>query len=72
MSLIRKIEQISFKDSNTGNYLDIVVNEGYLDISINDDKEAKLSIDLEDWGKIDKEIRNIFTELESEDNNSGI
>ena len=72
MTLIRKIEQVSFKDPNTGNYLDIVVCDGYIDISVNDSKDERISLDLEDWKSLDKEVRKIFKELENEkSNNSG-
>ena len=72
MALIRKIEQVSFKDPHTGNYLDVVVCDGYIEISINDSKEEKISLELEDWKSLDKEIRKIFKELKNEkSNNSG-
>ena len=72
MTLVRKIEQVSFKDPNTGNYLDIVVCDGYIDISVNDSKDERISLDLEDWKSLDKEVRKIFKELENEKgNNSG-
>ena len=72
MALIRKIEQVSFKDPHTGNYLDVVVCDGYIEISINDSKEEKISLELEDWKSLDKEIRKIFKELKDEkSNNSG-
>ena len=72
MTLVRKIEQVSFKDPNTGNYLDIVVCDGYIDISVNDSKDERISLDLEDWKSLDREVRKIFKELENEKgNNSG-
>jgi hypothetical protein len=58
MALTRKIEQISFKDEN-GVYLDVNVCDDYVEISINESKE-KISLTLEDWKNIDKEIRRIF------------
>jgi hypothetical protein len=64
MALIRRIEQLSFKDEN-GTYLDIVVCEDYIEVSINDSKEEKISLTLEDWSQVDKEIRRIFKDMKN-------
>jgi hypothetical protein len=63
MALTRKIEQISFKDEN-GVYLDVNVCDDYVEISINESKE-KISLTLEDWKSIDKEIRRIFKDMKN-------
>lgn len=64
MALTRKIEQISFKDES-GTYLDIAVCDGYIEVSINDSKEEKMSFTLEDWSQLDKEIRRIFKDMKN-------
>jgi hypothetical protein len=63
MALTRKIEQISFKDEN-GVYLDVNVCDDYVEISIDGSKE-KISLTLEDWKNIDKEIRRIFKDVKN-------
>ena len=63
MTLTRKIEQISFKDEN-GVYLDVNVCDDYVEISIDESKE-KISLTLEDWKNIDKEIRRIFKDMKN-------
>lgn len=63
MALTRKIEQISFKDEN-GVYLDVNVCDDYVEISINESKE-KISLTLQDWKNIDKEIRRIFKDMKN-------
>lgn len=70
MALIRKIEQVSFKDPHSENYLDVAVCDGYIEISINDSKEEKISLELEDWKSLDREIRKIFKELKDEKSNN--
>jgi hypothetical protein len=62
MSLIRKIEELSFKDEE-GNYFDVSVHDGYIEISINDSKEDRMGLTLEDWKYLDKEIRSIFKDM---------
>lgn len=64
MALTRKIEQISFKDES-GTYLDIVVCEDYIELSINDSKEEKMSFTLEEWSQLDREIRRIFKDMKN-------
>lgn len=63
MSLTRKIEEISFRDE-VGNYLDVRVCEGYIEIAINDSKDDRMGLTLEDWKQLDKEIRRIFKDME--------
>jgi hypothetical protein len=65
MVLTRKIEEISFKDER-GNYFDVVVHEGYIEIAINDSKEDRMGLTLEDWKYLDKEIRRIFKDMNKE------
>ena len=62
MPLTRKIEEISFRDE-TGNYLDVKVCEGYIEVSINDSKDDRIGLTLEDWKQLDKEIRRIFKDI---------
>jgi hypothetical protein len=62
MPLTRKIEEISFRDE-TGNYLDVKVNEDYIEVSINDSKNDRIGLTLEDWKQLDKEIRRIFKDI---------
>ena len=65
MSLRRKIEEISFKDEE-GNYFDVSVHDGYIEISINDSKENRMGLTLDDWKYLDKEVRRIFRDMEGE------
>ena len=62
MTLTRKIEEMSFRDE-TGNYLDVKVNEDYIEVSINDSKNDRIGLTLEDWKQLDKEIRRIFKDI---------
>jgi hypothetical protein len=62
MSLTRKIEELSFRDEE-GNYFDVSVHDGYIEISINDSKEDRMGLTLEDWKYLDKEIRSIFKDM---------
>jgi hypothetical protein len=62
MSLTRKIEELSFRDE-VGNYFDVSVHDGYIEISINDSKEDRMGLTLEDWKYLDKEIRSIFKDM---------
>lgn len=68
MSLTRKIEEISFKDEG-GKYFDVSVHDGYIEIAINDSKEDRMGLTLEDWKYLDKEIRRIFKDMEGESKN---
>jgi hypothetical protein len=65
MSLTRKIEEISFKDEQ-GKYFDVSVHDGYIEIAINDSKEDRMGLTLEDWKYLDKEIRRIFKDMDKE------
>ena len=65
MSLTRKIEELSFRDEE-GNYFDVSVHDGYIEISINDSKEDRMGLTLEDWKYLDKEIRRIFKDMNKE------
>ncbi len=65
MSLTRKIEEISFKDEQ-GKYFDVSVHDGYIEIAINDSKEDRMGLTLEDWKYLDKEIRRIFKDMNKE------
>jgi hypothetical protein len=62
MALQRKIEQISFKDEN-GKYLDVTVCDGYIEISIDDQMDHRMSLSLDDWKSIDKEVRRLFKDM---------
>jgi hypothetical protein len=62
MALKRKIEQISFKDEN-GNYLDVTVCDGYIEVAVDDNKEHRISLTLDDWKSIDKEVRRLFKDM---------
>lgn len=64
MSLTIKIEEISFQDEE-GNFLDVKVWEGFIEVSINDSKDDRMSFTLEDWKKFDKEIRRVFKEMKT-------
>jgi hypothetical protein len=63
MAIKVKIEEVSFNDDSF-NHLDITVynEEHYISLTTNkDDKEPKaLSLNVDDWNVIDKQIRNIF------------
>lgn len=63
MPLTRKIEEISFRDE-VGNYLDVKVCEGYIEVAINDSKDDRMGLTLEDWKQLDKEIRRIFKDID--------
>ena len=63
MPLTRKIEEISFRDEQ-GNYLDVKVCEGYIEVAINDSKDDRMGLTLEDWKQLDKEIRGIFKDID--------
>ena len=65
MSLTRKIEEISFKDEQ-GKYFDVSVHDGYIEIALNDSKEDRMGLTLEDWKYLDKEIRRIFKDMDKE------
>jgi hypothetical protein len=64
MALTRKIEEISFKDES-GQYLDVSVHDGYIEVAINNSKEDRMAFTLEDWNVLDKEIRKIFKDMEA-------
>jgi hypothetical protein len=63
MALTRKIEEISFRDEE-GNYFDVAVHDGYIEISINDSKDDRMNLTLDEWKCMDKEIRNIFKDMD--------
>lgn len=65
MALTRKIEELSLRDEG-GNYFDVSVHDGYIEISINDSKEDRMALTLEDWKYLDKEVRRIFKDMEGE------
>ena len=65
MALTRKIEELSLRDER-GNYFDVSVHDGYIEISINDSKEDRMALTLEDWKYLDKEVRRIFKDMEGE------
>jgi len=65
VALIRKIEELSFRDGE-GNYFDVSVHDGYIEISINDSKEDRMGLTLEDWKYLDKGVRRIFKDMEGE------
>lgn len=66
MSLTRKIEEISFRDEE-GNYFDVTVHDGYIEIAINDSKQDRMGLTLEDWKYLDREIRRIFKDMQREE-----
>jgi hypothetical protein len=62
MSLTRKIEEVSFQDERN-NYFDVKVHDGYIEVSINDSKDDRMTFNQEDWKQLDREIRKIFKEM---------
>lgn len=58
-----RIEQLSFESA--GQYMDVVVHDGYVDITIGGIENEKFSVELEDWQII---TQRVFELLEQEQN----
>lgn len=58
-----RVEQLSFESA--GQYMDIVVHDGYVDITIGGIENEKFSVELEDWQII---TQRVFELLEQEQN----
>jgi hypothetical protein len=58
-----RIEQLSFE--SCGEYMDVQVHDGYVDITIGGVENEKFSVELEDWKII---TQRVFELLEQEQN----
>lgn len=58
-----RVEQLSFESA--GQYMDVVVHDGYVDITIGGIENEKFSVELEDWQII---TQRVFELLEQEQN----
>ena len=55
-----RMEQVSFQSGSA--YMDAVVHDGYLDLTIGGTENEKFSITIEDWEIINQKIRELLNQ----------